>query len=152
RSALVVDDQAAFAIRDPAMAETALALLDAGGPGAKAILWAHNGHVKRSAGFDFPNWPFRLEAPVMGNELHRKIGAEYVPVGFAFNQGGLRVQVAGRNMSTRVVGPAPDGMVDAVLAQAGIPLYALDLTRVPADGPVASWMASKPSQRMIGNE
>src|SRR5262249_8215864 len=107
RMTLETDDKAAFAIRDPAMAETALALLDAEGPGAKAILWAHNGHVKRSPGFDFPNWPFRLETPLMGNELYRKLGAEYVPVGFAFNQGGLRVQVAGRDMGTRVVGPAP---------------------------------------------
>jgi hypothetical protein len=42
-------------------------------------------------------------------------------------------------------------MVDAVLALPGIPLFALDLTRVPADGPVAKWMASKPPQRMMGN-
>jgi hypothetical protein len=41
-------------------------------------------------------------------------------------------------------------MVDAVLAASGIPLFALDLTRVPADGPVARWMASRPYQRMIG--
>jgi erythromycin esterase len=152
RSTSAADNREAFAVRDPAMAETARALLDAEGRGAKALLWAHNGHVKRLAGFDFPNLSLRLDAPSMGNELHRKFGAEYVPVGFAFNQGAFRVQVADGTMDTRVVGPAPDGMVDAVLASAGIPLYALDLTRVPADGPIARWMASKPQQRMIGNE
>jgi hypothetical protein len=37
------------------------------------------------------------------------------------------------------------------MALTGVPLYALDLTHVPAEGPVARWMASKPRQRMLGN-
>src|SRR5262245_45643550 len=42
-----------FAIRDGAMADTARALLEAEGPGSRALLWAHNGHVKREPGYDF---------------------------------------------------------------------------------------------------
>src|SRR5262249_41346146 len=49
-----------------------------------------------------------------------------------------------------VVGLASHPFLVAVLPAAGIPLRALDLTRVPADGPVATWMASKPLQRLIG--
>src|SRR5262249_10904564 len=35
-------------------------------------------------------------------------------------------------------------------AATGIPVFALDLRHIPADGPVAAWMADKPHQRSIG--
>ena len=54
----IVVEQQAFAIRDRAMANTVAALLEAGGPDAKALLWAHNGHVKRSVNFDFAEGAF----------------------------------------------------------------------------------------------
>jgi erythromycin esterase len=140
---------AAFAVRDRAMAENVRALLEAEGPGARALLWAHNGHVKRSEGYDFVTLGVRFDAATMGSFLHAMFGAEHVVVGFAFNQGGFRAW-GGNSMDTHVVGPAPDGLLDAVLAATGVPLFALDLARVPANGPVAKWMASKPAQRMIG--
>jgi erythromycin esterase len=147
---LIEDEMTASAVRDRAMADNVAALLAANGPDAKALLWAHNGHVKRSANYDFPGG--RFEAPTMGSFLHAKFGAEHVVIGFAFNQGAYRVAIdRNGNMGGRIVGPAPAGYVDAALASTGIPLYALDLTRVPAEGPVARWMASKPRQRMLGN-
>src|SRR5262249_16068000 len=83
------NDTDGFAIRDRAMANTVATLLEAAGPGAKALLWAHNGHVKRSANYEFPEG--RLEAPTMGSFLHATFGAEHVVIGFAFNQGAFRV-------------------------------------------------------------
>ena len=146
----IEDEMAASAVRDRAMADNVAALLEANGSDAKALLWAHNGHVKRSANYDFPMG--RFEAPTMGSFLHTMFGAEHVVIGFAFNQGAYRVSIDRNfNMGSRIVGPAPGGYVDAVMASTGIPLYALDLTRVPAEGPVARWMASKPRQRMLGN-
>src|SRR5215813_9516874 len=141
----------AFAVRDGAMADAARALLEAEGPGSKALLWAHNGHVKKSKGYDFAWGTF--DWPIMGNYLQSALGPEYVAVGFAFNQGGYQAwgDPMGDNLESFRVGPAPEGSVDAVLALTGIPLLALDLARVPADGPVASWMASRPYQRMIGS-
>jgi len=124
----------AFPVRDRAMANTVAALLEAGGSDAKALLWAHNGHVKRSANYELPEGLF--ETPTMGSFLHTTLGAEHVTIGFAFNQGSYRVQVDRfGNMGSRLLGPAPAGYVDAILASTGIPLLALDLTRVPADGP-----------------
>jgi len=150
RMITIEHDMDGFQIRDRAMANTVAALLEAGGPGAKALLWAHNGHVKRSANYEFPEG--RLEAPTMGGFLHAMFGAEHVVIGFAFNQGAFRVVIErDGTMGSRVVGPAPAGYVDATLAATGIALFALDLTRVPADGPVARWMAGKPRQRMLGN-
>jgi len=146
----IEDEMAASAVRDRAMADNVAALLEANGPDAKALLWAHNGHVKRSANYDFPMG--RFEAPTMGSFLHAMFGAEHVIIGFAFNQGAFRVAIDRNfNMGGRIVGPAPAGYVDAVMASTGIPLYALDLTRVPAEGPVARWMVSRPRQRMLGN-
>jgi erythromycin esterase len=139
-----------FEIRDGAMANNVAALLEAGGPDAKALVWAHNGHVKRSVNFELPE--ARLEAPTMGSFLHGMFGADHLVIGFAYNQGAFRVIVdPSGEMGSRVFGPAPAGYVDAAMASTGIPLCALDLTRVPAEGPVSRWMASKPRQRMLGN-
>jgi erythromycin esterase len=146
----IEDEMAGSAVRDRAMADNVAALLEANGSDAKALLWAHNGHVKRSANYDFPIG--RFEAPTMGSFLHTMFGVEHIVIGFAFNQGAYRVAIdRNSNMGGRIVGPAPAGYVDAALASTGIPLYALDLTRVPTEGPVARWMASKPRQRMLGN-
>jgi erythromycin esterase len=147
RSRLVAEEgdfRKEFAFRDRAMADNVHALLDAEGAGARAVLWAHNGHVQRSAYFGLSN---------MGGFLQAAAGAEPVVIGFAFNQGSFQamgVIDGDYKLGTHVVGPAPDGSVDATLAAAGIPLLALDLRRVPADGAVARWMAGKPSQRTIG--
>jgi erythromycin esterase len=150
RGIMIESEMDGFAIRDRAMANTVAALLEAGGPGAKALLWAHNGHVKRSANFDFPAGSY--EAPTMGSFLHSMFGSEHVVIGFAFNQGAYRVATDPiGNMGSRYLGPAPAGYVDATLSATGVALFALDLTRVPSDGPVADWMAGKPRQRMLGN-
>jgi erythromycin esterase len=138
------DFKASFALRDRAMADNVHALLAAEGADAKAVLWAHNGHVQRSMYFELPN---------MGSFLHAGPGPKPVIIGFAFNQGGfqaLGVVDGEYKLAPHAVGPAPDGFVDAALAGTGIPLFALDLGRVPADSPVSRWMAGKPSQRTIG--
>jgi len=141
----------AFAVRDRFMADTALALLEAEGPGSKALLWAHNGHVKKEDGYEFAMGT--VDWPIMGHFLQSALGPEYVAVGFAFNQGSYQAwgYPQGDNLESFRVGPAPEGSVDAVLALTGIPLFALDLAWVPADGAVARWMASRPYQRMIGS-
>jgi erythromycin esterase len=134
-----------FNFRDRAMAANIRALLDGEGRNAKAVLWAHNGHVQQSSYLGVAN---------MGSSLEQEFGDDYVVVGFAFNQGAF--QALGRNTEglTRLmdhkVGPAPAGSIDATMAATGMPLFALDLSRVPDDGPVARWMASKPAQRTIG--
>jgi erythromycin esterase len=125
-----------FTWRDRCMANNVLSLLHAEGPQAKALLWAHNGHVKRT--------PWLPGVPTMGGFLHRDLAAQQVVVGFSFNQGTYRLP------ESDTVGPAPPGFIDAALSRTGLPLLALDLSRVPASGPVAAWLASKPYQRFAG--
>jgi erythromycin esterase len=125
-----------MAWRDRCMAKNVRSLLHAEGPQAKALLWAHNGHVKRT--------PWIPGVTSMGAFLHDDFAAQQVVVGFSFNQGTYRLP------ESDTVGPAPPGFLDAALARTGLPLLALDLSRVPTSGPVAAWMASKPYQRFAG--
>jgi erythromycin esterase len=142
RSQLLKDGHEIFAFRDRSMASNVRTLLDTEGPGAKAVLWAHNGHVQRSRYFEYAN---------MGSFLNAEFGKDVAIVGFAFNQGDFQAITYGKGtLEKQVVGPAPSGFLDAALAETGIPLFALDLTHVPAHEPVAQWMASKPLQRTIG--
>jgi len=127
------------AVRDSAMAENALWILEHEGPDAKMVLWAHNGHVATLP------W-------AMGGHLRRVLGPEMVVFGFAFYRGSFRAREAQSLAGpyTYTVGPAKDGTLDAVLAAAGADFGALDLRRIPPGGPVAEWWAEPRETRMIG--
>jgi len=131
-----------FEHRDRCMADNVHALLEIEGPGTRAVLWAHNGHVQHAPDAGMAN---------MGSHLHAELGAaDYRAVGFAFNQGGFRAKGPDFVLRDYTVGPAPEDSVDGALAATGIPLFALDLMHIPPDGPIAAWMAEKPGQRSIG--
>jgi erythromycin esterase len=132
--------------RDQCMAANVRSLLDAEGPGTKALLWAHNGHVQRSPSVFFKV----IELTNMGSHLHTMFGNEMVVFGFAFNQGSFQATDETGKLRDHTVPPAPEGFIDAALAATGLPLLALDLANIPADGPLAKWLAAKPSQRSIG--
>jgi len=132
--------------RDRCMAANVRSLLDAEGHGAKAVLWAHNGHVQRSPSVFFKV----IELTNMGSHLHTMFGNEMVVFGFAFNQGSFQAVDETGKLRDHTVPPAPEGFIDAALAATGLPLLALDLANIPPDGPLAKWLAAKPSQRSIG--
>ena len=128
--------------RDRCMADNVRTLLEAEGPAAKALLWAHNLHVRRS--------PWQPHLLSMGSFLHAEFGAQQVVVGFGFNQGRFSALDGVGRLIDHSVGPAPAGFLDAALARTGLPLLALDLRSLPSKGAVAEWMASKPLQRSVG--
>ena len=107
--------------RDRSMAQNVKWILDQN-PEAKIVLWAHNGHAARG-------WPSMRS---MGQELHEMYGAQMVVVGFGFNRGSFQAVGQGVGLRNFTVGPAPNGSFDALLAGAGIPLFALDLRNAPA--------------------
>ena len=122
--------------RDRAMAENVKWILDHS-PGAKIVLWAHNFHVGQTPG-------------AMGAELRRTYGNQMVVFGFAFNQGSFQAIDQGIGLRNFTVAAAPAGSFDATLAASGIPIFALDLKRVPADSSVAAWMKGPHETRSIG--
>jgi len=122
--------------RDHAMAENVKWILDQS-PGAKIVLWAHNGHVA-------------MGGNMMGSELHRLYGIQMVVFGFAFDQGTFQAIEQGSGLRNFRVTPAPAGSLDATLAASGIPIFALDLKHVPANSSAAAWLKESHRTRSIG--
>jgi erythromycin esterase len=138
--------QGPIIVRDRSMAENIRWVLDHEGPGAKMLVWAHNGHVatKNQYGIEW-----------MGSHLRKSIGAEMVVFGFAFNQGGFQAMElpleTGKGLRPFNVGPAPAGSLDATLAAAGLQIAAIDLRSLPKNGIVAKWFAEPKQTRSIGS-
>lgn len=127
--------------RDEAMADNVNWILDQEGPKAKIMLWAHNDHVKTTL----------TEGKMfMGGHLRKQFGMELVTMGLLFNQGAFRASDNNKTLREFVVKPAPVGSLEAVLAAAGIPLFAVDL-RTADRLPVIDWLKSPQSFRNIGS-
>lgn len=73
------DMNTASDFRDQSMAENVRWIADHN-PGAKIILWAHNGHV---------SWSYS-HGHSLGGLLHNSFGPQIMNFGFAFNQGSFR--------------------------------------------------------------
>jgi erythromycin esterase len=88
----------------------------------------------------------------MGSALREAFGTQMVTFGFAFNQGSFQAVSQGGSggLTNFTVPPAREGSLDATLASAGIPLFALDLRQLPKSGPVADWWSAPHSTRSIG--
>lgn len=146
--AKVLDQAARFEIdrnytsHDRVMAENVCALLEAEGLDAKAVLWSHNAHASRATYDDEKS---------MGGYLDEMVGRAQRVIGTSFDRGSFRARAypAGE-LTDHTVPAAPSGSFDAVLAQAGLPLLALDLAGAPREGPAAAWLASEMPMRQIG--
>jgi len=125
--------------RDQSMAENVKWILDHS-PGAKMVLWAHNGHVAYG---DHGCQP-------MGKFLRQIYGNQTVVFGFAFNQGSFQAVEMGKGLRDFTVPPAPAGSLEATLAATGIPILAVDLRKAPVKGPVAQWLKASHQTRSIG--
>jgi erythromycin esterase len=131
-----------FGVRDRAMAENTLRLLEMLGPGSKMVLWAHNGHLQRRASG---------QQRTQGHILAEKLGKDYLPIGFAFDQGSFQAVetgAKGRGLTDFTIGAAPPGSLDGALATAGLPFFALDLRS--ATGASKTWLHTPTSSRTIG--
>lgn len=137
-----------YAVRDRAMAENVRWLLEQEGPGTKMMLWAHNGHVSHARGSV-------AGADSVGRHLREAYGDRYVAVGFSFQQGGFQaVEMQADNkpgkLRTFTVKPAVEGGLDDALASAGLSMFALDLRKVPSQGPVRKWFQEPHKAWSIG--
>jgi erythromycin esterase-like protein len=127
--------------RDASMATNIKWILDQN-PGAKIVLWAHNGHV------NFGGDPGKYKP--MGEWLRQWYGDQMVVFGFAFSQGSFQAVEPGKNLHDFTIGPAPTDGFDGMLASTSIPLFALDLRQLPKTGPAADWFNQAHPARGIG--
>jgi len=81
----------------------------------------------------------------MGAWLHERYGKQLYVMGFAFGRGQLRAvgmtNGAFTGTATQTAPPPPEGSGDAILSGAGMPLFFLDMTALPAGSPLAAWLA-----------
>jgi erythromycin esterase len=126
-----------FEVRDRSMAENTVRLLDTLGPGARAVVLAHNVHVQKVA-------PGPGEGP-QGKHLRDLLGDGYFVFGTAFDHGSFNAPGQGNAVFT--LGPAPPGSFDGMLASLGQPLLALDLRS--AEGVASRWLHTSTLARFI---
>ncbi|HSP13406.1 MAG TPA: erythromycin esterase family protein [Thermoanaerobaculia bacterium] len=130
-------------IRDAAMAENIRWILDHEPAGTKMVVWAHNGHVATE------EYSFAAGGN-MGTHLRSMFGKDLVAFGAGFNRGSFQA-VGGRKrpgLVEHTVGPLETGSFDRTLADAGPPIFVLDLRHAP--GAVRDWLDSPLKNRTIG--
>jgi erythromycin esterase-like protein len=133
-----VEVRAGAASRDQSMADN-IRWISQHPPGTKMVVVAHNAHIQT------------VRAGTMGTILRAMFGGRMITFGLAFNQGSFRAVSESSNLVTDFsVPPALPGSLDATLAAAGIPRFAIDLRQLPAGGPVADWWKAPHDTRNIG--
>jgi erythromycin esterase len=137
--------------RDRCMADNARWILRQGGPGARLVVSAHNGHVSRAGQMEVEGYG-TIES--IGRALTadaRTVKDEdlsMVVIGTAFARGSFHAYGGGLRAFT-VGDPLPESHESALLA-AGLRLALLDLAHAPARGPVRAWLDASRPLRFVG--
>ncbi len=122
-------------VRERGMALAALRILDQEMPGSKAVLWAHNLHVAKSA--------FRMSGldegsfQPMGVRLGQELGADYVAVGAAFGSGAYPEDLP---PGERIFEALSQDTMDGALMRVGEPEFLIDLREVMRDSDAGRWL------------
>lgn len=129
------------------MAENLLRHLDRQSPGARVVVWAHNGHV----GVETPPGGERR----MGQVLHKRFGDAYFACALEFHQGSCQSRTVRPDgymgdLMEVTVGPAPAGSLPWHLSRADIENFMVSL-RTPPENPVVKlWLDTPQNQHGIG--
>jgi len=124
-----------FFIRDKSMAENVEWIAEQN-PGAKIVLWAHNGHIARVPG-------------IMGRHLDERFGKDYLPVGFTAARGRYRAVGEGR-LGEHDLSAPPEGSIESFCAATGEPRLIVDLRPAAAGAAGSEWLAEPRKMRSIG--
>jgi len=127
--------------RDKYMAGNIQTILENSGRQSKAIVWAHNSHIRK--GEDF------MKYPAMGSFAEKIWGDRYYSLGFAFNKGSFQSKLFDLKTGLGVGEPreftvdnAQKGTWEWFLAQAGLDQYILDFRTTPKSNAVLNWLNS----------
>ncbi|MCK6448687.1 MAG: erythromycin esterase family protein [Planctomycetes bacterium] len=135
--------------RDLALAKMLLAELDAAGPGTRAVVWAHNGHVTRA-----PLSYLASDELAMGGHLGAALGEGYYALGFLFGEGEFqandRDEAGAWGFRRYRIGPPPSGALEAPFVEADRGDCVVDLRGAPKSGAVAQWLETGHGQRWFG--
>lgn len=121
--------------RDTFMAENVTWIHDhTAGSNPKIIVWAHDGHIANDTFYN------SQDGRNMGGELRTRYKDSYLSIGTTLYQGAFRVYHYPETSTQQIPTPNLD-TYNYDLGQANLPLYMLNLRKVPF-GPVANWANS----------
>jgi erythromycin esterase len=132
--------------RDWVMAANLLRALEAGAPGTKAVVWAHNAHVAAPADRSVGGRP-------MGSWLREALGCGYGALAVTFGEGSFVAQVPNDpadRLEVSTLPRSPDESIDAVLAPLS-PAGAIAAWACGAEGGGApAWLRSPRAMHWVG--
>jgi erythromycin esterase-like protein len=134
-------------LRDTHMFETLAAVLDAKGPDARAVVWAHNSHIgdARATGMGRARGELNI-----GQLCRERWGSEAALIGFGTHGGTVACASDwDEPMEVKRVNPSRPGSYERLSHDAGPARFLLDL-RAGRDDPVRHALARERLERFIG--
>ncbi|WP_316765861.1 erythromycin esterase family protein [Pedobacter frigiditerrae] len=134
-------------VRDKFMAENAIALQESI-PNTKLVIWAHNGHVAKSALYN---------KPTMGEYLFKKYGNKYHVMATDINKGYVSVRtLVAKTKSFSSAQPlylpevSSDKAYEYYFSQCKFKNFILDVNKATVDNQLRSFFNQQKEMRMIG--
>ena len=135
-------------LRDTHMFETLCLLLDSKGPGAKAIVWAHNSHVGNAAHTDMGRRRGELN---IGQLCKERFGDDARLVGFGTHAGTVAAaEDWDAPMEVMAVRPSLPGSYESLAHASAIPQFLLDLREDHASPALIAALSEPRLERFIG--
>jgi erythromycin esterase-like protein len=135
-------------LRDTHMFETLCQLLDAKGPRAKAIVWAHNSHIGNAA---FTHMGMSRGELNIGQLCKERFGDQARLIGFGTHSGTVAAADDwDEPMRVKRVRPSLPGSHERMSHQSGIPRFLLDLREGEMEERLVDALAEPRLERFIG--
>jgi erythromycin esterase-like protein len=134
-------------LRDTHMFDTLRTLLDAKGPEAKAVVWAHNSHIGDASKTDMGREREELN---IGQLCREHFGAEAALIGFGTHAGTVAcADDWDEPMVIKRVNPSRDDSYERLAHDSGVPRFLLDL-REGVHDPLRRELLEERLERFIG--
>lgn len=133
-------------LRDTHMFETLCQLLEAKGPDAKAVVWAHNSHIGNAAATEMGQMREELN---IGQLCREKFGDQAALIGFGTHKGTVAAATDwDAPMEVKQVRPSMADSYEAASHDAGLDRYLLDLRGISSE--LRSALMEPRLERFIG--
>lgn len=135
-------------LRDTHMFETLCQLLDAKGPQAKAVVWAHNSHIGNAAHTEMGQSREELN---IGQLVKEKYGEQARLIGFGTHTGTVAAADDwDEPMKVKAVRPSMPDSYERMSYEAGVPRFLLDLRHGVLDRTLEEALMRPRLERFIG--
>jgi protein-L-isoaspartate(D-aspartate) O-methyltransferase len=135
-------------LRDTHMCEALCQILDAKGPAAKAVVWAHNSHIGNAA---FTEMGQQREELNIGQLVKERFGDEARLIGFGTHSGTVAAADDwDEPMQVKAVRPSMPDSYERISHDSGVPRFLLDLRHGVLDPALEKALTEPRLERFIG--